>query len=328
MRTVVGLNMLIPAIWVAALVYASELTLLSIGFTLTYLTAKVPNFAHGTYAGVGIYVSYTFAKILNMSPYIGFPLAFVLGGVFSVIIYKLVIGVLQGLGGGTIVLTISTLAIQIFLTGLIQIYAYWLRARYNTYAMAFLLKQSDFSVGDFPGIFVVSLSLTTLSVVTLHYMLTRTKIGVAMRATAEDPELASVLGININNVQLFSWFMTGGMACLAGAMIPMWFMSTPQSGAAIITSIMAGSLLGGFESMYGAVIGGAVVGLSEVMLTTWGQALLGPWVGEYRPIVPMIFLVAVLLIEPGGLEGAWNKFKASERGENLLKSVGLMKAEA
>jgi branched-chain amino acid transport system permease protein len=319
--------MLIPAIWIAALVFASELTLLSIGFTLTYLTAKVPNFAHGTYAGIGIYVSYTFAKILNMSPYLGFPLAFVLGGIFSVIIYKLVIGVLQSLGGGAIVLTISTLAIQIFLTGLIQIYAFWLRARYTTYAMAFLLKQNDFEVGDFPGIFIVSLSLTAISVVTLHFMLTRTKIGVAMRATAEDPELASVLGININNVQLFSWFLTGGMACLAGAMIPMWFQSTPQSGAAIITSIMAGSLLGGFESVYGAVIGGAIVGISEIMLTTWGQAILGPWVGEYRPIVPMIFLVAVLLIEPEGLEGAWNRFKATERGEKLLKSVGLMKAE-
>lgn len=307
--------------------FASELTLLSIGFTLTYLTAKIPNFAHGTYAGVGIYVSYTFAKILHMSPYIGFPLAFVLGGIFSVIIYKLVIGVLQSLGGGAIVLTISTLAIQIFLTGLIQIYAFWLRARYTTYAMAFLLKQFDFELGGFPGIFIVSMSLTAISVVTLHYMLTRTKIGIAMRATAEDPELASVLGININNVQLFSWFLTGGMACLAGAMIPLWFMSTPQSGAMIITSIMAGSLLGGFESVYGAVIGGFIVGVSEIMLTTWGQALLGPWVGEYRPIVPMIFLVAVLLIEPEGLEGAWKRFKASDRGEKLLKSVGLMRAE-
>jgi len=319
--------MLIPAIWVAALVFASELTLLSIGFTLTYLTAKIPNFAHGTYAGVGIYVSYTFAKILNISPYIGFPLAFVLGGIFSVIIYKLIIGVLQSLGGGAIVLTISTLAIQIFLTGFIQIYAFWLRARYTTYAMVFLLKQYDFELGGFPGIFIVSMSLTAISVVTLHYMLTRTKIGIAMRATAEDPELASVLGININNVQLFSWFLTGGMACLAGAMIPMWFMSTPTSGAMIITSIMAGSLLGGFESVYGAVIGGFIVGVSEIMLTTWGQALLGPWVGEYRPIVPMIFLVAVLLVEPEGLGGVWRRFKASGRGEKLLKSVGLMRAE-
>jgi branched-chain amino acid transport system permease protein len=91
---------------------------------------------------------------------------------------------------------------------------------------------------------------------------------------------------------------------------------------------MAGSLLGGFDSVYGAVVGGIVVGISEIMLTTWGQELLGAWVGEYRPLVPMLFLVAVLLIEPRGLQGAWERIKTSERGESLLKSVGLMKEGA
>ena len=309
------------------MVFASELTLLSVGFTLTYLTAKVPNFAHGTYAGIGIYVSYTFAKIMKLSPYYGFPVAFIVGGIISVIIYRLIIAVLTNMGGGAIVLTISTLAIQIFLTAFIQIYAYWLRDRYSTYAMVFLLKENDFKIGGFPGIFVVSLTLTISMVLLLHYMLTRTRVGVAMRATAEDPELASVLGINIHQIQLFSWFLTGGLACLAGAMIPMWFQSTPQSGAMIITSIMAGSLLGGFNSIYGSVIGGAIVGMSEILLTTWGQALIGVWVGEYRPLVPMIFLVSVLLIEPEGLQGAWNKFMASEAGERLARSLGLLKEE-
>ncbi|MCW4011420.1 MAG: branched-chain amino acid ABC transporter permease [Candidatus Bathyarchaeota archaeon] len=311
----------------AALVFASELTLLSIGFTLTYLTAKVPNFAHGTYAGVGIYVSYTFAKIWGLSPYYGFPLAFIIGGLISVLIYKMVINVLVQMGGGAIVLTISTLAIQIFLTAFIQIYAYYLRERFSTYAMAFLLKESDFEIAGFPGIFVVSMTLTIGSVLALHYMLTRTRIGVAMRATAEDPELASVLGINTNQIQLFSWFLTGGLACLAGAMIPLWFQSTPQSGAMIISSIMAGSLLGGFNSIYGSVIGGAIVGLSEILLTTWGQALIGVWVGEYRPLIPMIFLVSILLVEPEGLQGAWTRFAATQTGENFRKAVGLLKED-
>jgi branched-chain amino acid transport system permease protein len=326
--TVTGLlNMLIPAIWMAAMVFASELTLLSIGFTLTYLTAKVPNFAHGTYAGIGIYVSYTFSKIMGINPYLGFPLAFIVGGLFSVLVYLVVIRVLTNMGGGSIVLTISTLAIQIFLTALIQIYAYWLRETYNTYTMAFLLKEADFKLAGFPGIFIVSISMTITMVIALHYMLTRTRMGVAMRATAEDPELAMVLGINTDQIQLFSWFLTGGLACLAGAMIPLWFQSTPSSGAMMITSIMAGSLLGGFDSIYGSVAGGVIVGMSEIMLTTWGQAIIGVWVGEYRPMIPMIFLVAVLLVEPNGLQGAWSKFVATDAGETLLKTVGLLKED-
>ena len=118
-----------------------------------------------------------------------------------------------------------------------------------------------------------------------------------------------MLGINTQRIQVFSWVLTGGLACLAGAMIPMWFMSTLQTGAALITSIMAGSLLGGFTNIYGAVILGAPVGLSDIMLTTWGQAWIGTWVGEYRPLVPMLFLVAVLLIEPEGLDGVWRRIK-------------------
>ena len=304
------MSVMLPAIWTAALVFASELTLLSIGFTLTYMTAKVPNFAHGTYAGIGIYVSYTVNKILGLSPYLGFPLSFLIGGVFSVVIYKVVIEALQKMGGGAIVLTISTLAIQIGLTAIIQIYAYYLREKYHTYTMNFLLKEADFKFAGFPGIFIVSIGLSLASVVALRFLLNHTRMGIAMRATSEDPELASVLGINTDQIQIFSWFLTGGLACLAGSMIPMWFMSTPQTGAALITSIMAGSLLGGFTNIYGSVLGGAIVGLSEIMLTACGQSVIGTWVGEYRPLVPMLFLVAVLLVEPEGLDGIWNRIKS------------------
>jgi branched-chain amino acid transport system permease protein len=311
--------MLIPAIWLAAIVYASELTLLSIGYTLTYVTAKVPNFAHGTYAGIGIYVSFTISWVLGYSPYVGYPLAFLLGGIVSVIVYLLVIGTLTRMGGGVIVLTIATLAIQIFLGGLINMYTYWLRDATGAYTIGFMLKDADFKFLDFPGIFWVALGISIFTVVVLHWLLNRTKVGIAMRATAEDPELSSVLGININQIQIFSWFLTGGLACLAGAMIPMWFMSGPTTGSMMITSIMAGSLLGGFDNIYGAIIGGAVVGLSEILLTYGGQLAFGTWFGEYRPLVPMVFLVVILLIEPRGLQGFYEKWKAGQVKKSIKK---------
>jgi len=299
----------IPPIVMSAVVYASEITILSIGFTLTYLTAKIPNFAHGTYAGIGIYVTYTLSKIMNINPYVAFPVSFLIGGVISVVIYLLVINVLSRFGGGGIVLTISTLAIQIFMTASIYIYAYYLNRLFSTYTLGFMLKEQDFVWGGYQGIFPVALIICIATVVVLHIMLTRTKMGVAMRATSEDVELSSVLGINTNRIQLFSWFLTGGLACLAGAMIPMWFMSYPSTGAAMITSIMAGSLLGGLENIYGAIIGGFGVGLSEILLTTFLQDKVGAWVGEWRPLVPMVFLVAVLLLEPRGLNGVYERLK-------------------
>jgi branched-chain amino acid transport system permease protein len=301
------------AIWFQAITYASELTLLSVGFTLTYLTAKIPNFAHGTYAGIGIYVSYTFAKFFNINPYIGFPVAFLVGGLVSIIVFKLVITTLTKMGSGSIVLTIATLAIQIFLGALLNIYAYMFIAFFGQYAQGFLLRDNDFKIGDVSGVFFVAIGISAVTVIILRYLLTRTKMGIAMRATAEDTELASVLGINIVNIQLFSWFLTGGLASLAGAMLPLWFMCSPGTGSAIITSIMAGSLLGGFESIYGAIIGGFTIGMAEVMLTLAGQIVLGNWFGEYRPLIPMFFLIAVLLIEPRGLAGIYDRISGRRR---------------
>ena len=306
-------------IWFMAITYAAELTLLCIGYTLTYVTAKIPNFAHGTYAGFGIYVSYTLAKFFGINPYLGFPLAFVIGGIISVVVFKLVISTLTKMGSGSIVLTIATLAIQIFLGAILYIYAYTFISFFKQYATAFLLKEYDFKIGDISGIFFVSIGISVVTVIILHYLLTRTKMGIAMRATAEDTELASVLGINIVNVQLFSWFLTGGLACLAGAMIPFWFQSSPATGSAIITSIMAGSLLGGFDNIYGAIVGGFTIGMAEIMLTLGGQIVVGNWFGEYRPLIPMFFLIAILLIEPRGIAGIWERIGARRIKSSLKK---------
>lgn len=308
---------IIPTIWMSAIVYASEITILSIGFTLTYLTAKIPNFAHGTYAGIGIYIAFTMNKIYKINPYVSFPVSFILGGLVSVLIYYLVINVLMKLGGGSVVLTISTLAIQIFMTAAIYIYAYYLNRVFSTYTMGFMLKEADFQIGGYQGIFPVALCIVIVTVIILHLLLTKTNTGIAMRATAEDPELSQVIGVNTNRIQVFSWFLTGGLACLAGSMIPMWFMSFPASGAAIITSIMAGSLLGGLDNIYGAILGGFGVGLSEILITTFLTENVSVKIGEYRPLIPMFFLIAVLLLEPRGLSGVWERIKVKRQKRRI-----------
>lgn len=308
----------IPVILASALIFASLITLLSIGFTLTHMIAKIPNFAHGTYAGIGIYVSYTFCKIMNFSPYLSFPVAFVVGGIISVIIYLVIINVLSKLGGGLVIMTISTLAIQILLTAFLNIYAFWLRAKYKTYAQAFLLKKYDFKIGGYQGIFPVSIIMCIFISISLHYLLNKTKIGTAMRATSENSALASILGINTHHIQIISWFIIGGIASLAGAMIPMWFLAGPMTGSWLITSIMAGSLLGGLDTIYGAIVGGFTVGLSEILITRWAQTAIGIWIGEYRPMIPMIVLISVLLFEPRGLYGIYDRIKTRSIGSKNM----------
>ena len=85
-----------------------------------------------------------------------------------------------------------------------------------------------------------------------------------------------------------------------------------------MTSIMAGSLLGGFENIYGAIIGGFGVGFSEIIVTATLQKYVGPWVGRWRPIIPMVILIMVLLFEPRGLTGLFERLKASPIGARAL----------
>jgi branched-chain amino acid transport system permease protein len=285
------------------------------------MTAKIPNFAHGTYAGFGVYISYTITRMWGLNVYIAFPIAFIFGGVLAAILYLIVISTLNKMGGGPVVLTIATIAIGLFLTQIIHVYAYWARKSYGEYAYDFLLKQFDFEFYGIQGIFPVSIILCAIIVVLLHIMLRTTKLGISMRATCEDPMLSSIMGINTYRVQLFSWFLTGGLACLSGATIPLWFMGGPDAGGNLLSSTMAGSLLGGLENIYGAVVGGFGIAIIEILGTTLLQNWVGIWVGEYRPIVPLIITILVLLIEPSGLSGRIERWRTSTKGKRMIASL-------
>jgi len=285
------------------------------------MTAKIPNFAHGTYAGYGIYTVFTFARVWEMNPYFGFFVAPIVGAIIGVLLYTVVVSTLRRMGGGAIVLTIATIALGIFLEQGLHIYAYWIRETRGLMSYGFLLKLNDFKFLGFQGIFPVSLILCAVIVVVLHRTLTGTNFGIAMRATAEDPTLASVLGINTNRIQMVSWAMTGGMAAMAGAMLPMWFMGSPIAGNGLLSSCMAGSLLGGLDNIYGAVIGGFGVGLVEILVTSQLQTWFGLWVGEYRPMVPMVMTIVILLIEPDGISGYIERLRVQKRGPRIVRRL-------
>jgi len=137
----------------------------------------------------------------------------------------------------------------------------------------------------------------------LHLLLTRTKFGIAMRAAIEDPSLASVVGINVNFVYAVSWIIAGSLGGLSGALLPMYTPGYPEISAIIIVSVFAASIVGGLNSIYGAVLGGLLMGLSEILGTSSLATLLGSWVIPYRPLIPLIAIVITLLLAPNGLMG-------------------------
>jgi len=306
--------MIDPILFSRAIVFSSLLTLLSIGLTLTYLTTKVPNFAHGTFAAVGAYITLTTIMELGGNPYGSLFLAFIIGGMIALAQYLIIFRPLIRRGATIVGLMITTLAIEFILLAVLNIYADYLSRELKWRSRYFLLAAYDIDIVGQSGLLIVAPTLAAVTVTLLYLVLTRTKFGVAMRAAIEDPSLASVVGINVNLVYAVSWFLAGGLATLSGALLPLWFPGNPDMGGKLIVSTFAASMVGGLISIYAAMLGGFLIGLAEILGTSYLASWLGAWVIPYRPLIPLTAIAITLLLAPRGLVGVnWRGILMSVR---------------
>lgn len=292
-----------------AVIFSSLLMMLSAGLTLTYMTTKVPNFAHGDFATLNVYAGLALVRLLNVSPYLGMIPAFLIGGVAALVLYLAVLKPLTDRGANYVILMIATIAYDMILLSLINISADYLNRVHKLITRLFQLRDFDVELLGQPGLFVVAPFLAFAMITSLYIFLNRTKFGVAMRAAIENPSLAEVVGININLAYATSWFISGGLAGVVGVLMPLYMTCNPDIGVRLLISIFAASILGGLSNIYGAFLGGAVIGFAEVLGTGYLSMALGPWVVPYRPVIPLIIMMLTLIFAPKGLAGVdWKRF--------------------
>lgn len=292
-----------------ALVYSNMLALLSLSLTLTIMTLKVANFAHGDLAIIGVYGAYTFLILAHVATYLTLPIAFLFGGLYALLNYVLVYSPMRRRGANFVMLMIASMAIDIATRSMLQMYADVLKLNFKVYSRAFIFNDVVFNIAGtrVRGLVLIS----TLSVVSLlailYVLLMKTKFGVAMRAAIENPALAEVLGINVEKVYATSWFLAGGFAGVAGFFLPFRIPTSPDLGFIILLPIFAASILGGINSLSGAVIGGYIVGASEILGT---YLLSQPPINlstAYRPAIPFAILILTLLLLPQGIASLWSR---------------------
>ena len=293
-----------------AIIFASLLALLSIGLTLTYLTTRVPNFAHASFATIGVYIALIVSRVWETTPYIAIPIAFVISGVIAVALYTFILKPLIRKGASQAVQMIATLAFDLIMIALLNIMADYIVKTFKVTSREFTLRSYDAEFMGLPLIVFVAPIVVIILAITLHIMLKKTKFGIAMRAATENPDLSGTVGINVKLVYGISWLFGGGLAGIAGALMSMWFQGDPNLGPQLIPSIFAASIAGGFLSIYGAIAGGLLVGLTEVLGTRFLAGELGSWLIAYRPLIPLVFIVVTLLLAPRGLAGInWSKLR-------------------
>ena len=305
---------MVPEYLISALVYACLFSIMAMGLTLTYMTTKVPNFAYADFVVIGIYTAYTMAKVYSVSPYFGCAVGFVIGALASAVMYLLVLRPLERRGSSLVSLMIATFGVDIGFVGIFGIYTDYLQYNLGHGDAAFFYSLPDFSLWGYGGVVYVA-PLSVMAIVAgIYILITRTKFGVAMRAAVENPPLARVLGINVDLVTTISWMLAGGFASYAGALFTLYLPSGTATGNDLIVEVFAASVLGGLTSIFGAAVGGLLIGGSEI-LGTLGLGLGFGTVGAVA-IAAIFVLIGVLLFRGGsrrmkvvavvlGAFGAW-----------------------
>ncbi len=302
--------MALDPIFSDAIIFASLLALLSIGLTLTYLTTRVPNFAHASFATIGVYIALVASRVWESTPYIAIPIAFIISGIVAVVLYTFILKPLIRKGASQAIQMVATLAFDLVVIAILNIFADYIVNTYRVTSREFTLRSYDVEFMGLPLIvFAAPITIAVLAI-TLHIVLRKTKFGIAMRAATENSDLSEIVGINVKLIFGISWLLGGGIAGIAGALMSLWFQGDPNLGPLLIPSVFAASIVGGFFSIYGAIAGGILIGLTEVLGTRFLAGEFGSWLIAYRPLIPLVFIVVTLLLAPRGLAGInWSRLR-------------------
>ncbi len=293
-----------------AIIFASLLALLSIGLTLTYLTTRVPNFAHASFATIGVYIALVVSRVWESTPYIAIPIAFVISGIVAVALYTFILKPLIRKGASQAIQMVATLAFDLIVIAMLNIFADYIVNTYQITSREFTLRSYDIEFMGLPLIVFAAPITIAILAITLHIVLRKTKFGIAMRAATENSDLSGIVGINVKLIFGVAWLLGGGIAGIAGALMSLWFQGDPNLGPQLIPSVFAASIVGGFFSIYGAIAGGILVGLTEVLGTRFLAGEFGSWLIAYRPLIPLVFIVVTLLLAPRGLAGInWSRLR-------------------
>ena len=298
-------------ILMTAIGYSSAIALAAAGITLIYATTGTFSFAHASMTAWGFYAVFAFSKVFfrnNGNPYIFFPLAAILSGSLGILTYLFVNRWLLRRRADMITLMMSTLGVDLIYFAALNVFADYLTQEYRINARLIVLSTEDpviAQIGELTirGIPLVSVSIVLSVIVILNYILNKTRFGIAVRVTMENPSLAEIVGINPEIVHLASWFIGGALAGLAGAVLSLIVSGTPAIGNTVIVPMFAGSIVGGMSSIFGGFAGGYLIGLSEYLLITMLATYVSRSLVVYQPLIPLLVMAATLLLYPEGVAG-------------------------
>lgn len=299
----------------------------AIGVTLIFGILRFAHFAHADMMTMGTFLVLILTALFPaVGPAIGLPTAFVMMPVAMAATAVIAIGLdkafykpLRENNVKPVVMVMASVGVTLMLQGLIRFFAgtgsqsLYIDDRKSIFSFS-ITEASEKIVITEPQILLFI--FTAIAVVALHLFLNRTRLGKAMRAMSDNPDLARVSGINTNTIVGVTWVIAGALACAAGTLLSLDVTLKPDLSFMILLPIFAAAIVGGVGHPYGALVGGFVVGFAETLAVFNWSILLRPletafgWElpadlafvpTEYKITIPFFILVAILVWRPTGI---------------------------
>jgi branched-chain amino acid transport system permease protein len=308
---------ILPQVVMDGLVLGFMYALIALGYTMVYGVLELINFAHseifmvGGFVGVEILLAFQAAGWLDAAnPFVMLVLIVLMGmavsGVLAVVVERVAYRPLRH--APRLIPLISAIGVSFFLQDLVRLAeSLWRNAFYLTYPSFALFNKRielgetiDFSV---KSLIVVAASLGMLFA--LQFLVTRTKLGKAIRAVAEDQPTASLMGINVNRIISITFLIGGAMGGAAGVLFGVQYNTiNPFTGFIPGIKAFTAAVLGGIGNIPGAMVGGLVLGMLEAFAASYLSLLTGGAFGaEYKDIFAFSILIVILIFRPRGLLG-------------------------
>lgn len=268
----------------------------AIGISLTFGILRFSNFAHGDTMTFGVYVTLSLVLMSGLHPLIVAPIAMAVTAAMAIGVDKVFYKPFRN--SPTIMLVIASFGLMLMIRSAVQFF--W-GVQLQPMVKGIQMPMQDLKPLLLPEKHVMIIGGTVFLMFAVHLLLTRTRIGKAMRAVSDSPELARVTGIDTEKVIRMTWIVGSCLAVAAGVFLAMDTHVETMMGFKLLLPMFAAAILGGIGKPYGAVAGGLVIGIAEELSAY-------PWIGVepllnpgYKAGVAFAIMVAMLIWRPQGL---------------------------
>lgn len=274
----------------SGLMLGSIYGLVAMGFVLIYKSTQIFNLAVGEFVVFGSYVAWALVKQVGLSPWVAVLVALAFATLMGLALERFPLRPLVGQPLFSIIMV--TIGIAIVLRGLIALFWANQYRPYPEIVTERIIKLGDLNISLH---YLIGFLLALVILGAFTFFFRYTKIGLAMRATCEDHQVVQSFGVNINFIIAAVWVFAAVVSMMGGIILGM-MQGVGIAMVEVAFKALPAALLGGLESVPGALIGGLFIGVAEVLVAGYvGQGLGG--------LVPFIIMVLVLLVKPYGLFG-------------------------